>query len=208
MEGGVMSSIKEIVYRVWRKVDGGNLGDDSRFTYRELKGYVVAGIAQAMRDSYFAQRNLEDFKYGDDSIAYSYLATVSTDATKGLQYVTVTGKSISIAGNRFLDINSVNPASGVATMYIPLRTEEVFINKLQTSLPCINYFYKENNKAYFIGKKVTEAQVLVTEKYSIPADDDADLTLPSEVENMAFEAAYRLLVPLLPADRANDGVHL
>lgn len=202
-----MSSIREISYRLWRRLEGGFISDDTKWTYRELKGYVVGGIATAMRDSYFAQRNLEDFKYGDDSIAYSYPATVSTDATKGLQYVSITGKSISIAGNRFLDINSMNPASGLATMYIPLRTEEVFINSLQKSLPCITYFYKENNKAYFIGKKVNEPQVLVTEKYSIPADDDADLTLPSEVENMAFEAAYRLLVPFIPADRANDGVH-
>lgn len=200
------STAKEMVYRLWRRLEGGQIPDDTKYTYRELRGYIRSGIAKGLQDSYFQQRNLEDFKYGDDSISASYVANVLTDATKGLQYVELTSKTISIAGNRFTDINSVNPISAYAVQYIPIRLEERFIAGLQTEIPCMHYFYKENGRAYFYGKKVTEPSVLVTDRYAIPTVDDAELSLPEEFENQVLEGAFRLLMPPLPADRAIDGV--
>lgn len=200
------STLKEIVYRLWHKLEGHNqISDDSKYTYRELRGYVRSGIANALKNSYFEQRNLEDFKYGDDSLSASYLADVLTDSDKQLQYVELTSKTISIAGNRFTDINSANPVSAFATMYVPIRLEERFVAGLQ-KVPCMNYFYKEDGRAYFYGKKVNEAQVLVTDRYSLPNDDDKELGLPEEFENQVLEQAFRLLMPVLPADRENNGI--
>lgn len=202
-----MASIKDNVYRLWRRISGGNIPDDTPYTYRELRGYVVSEIKDALRTNYLEQRNVEDFKYGDDSISYSYIANVLTDNTTGLKYVELKGSPISIAGNRFIDINSINPVAIPAINYIPVRKEEMFLLKLQNDIPCMTYFYKDNGNAYFFGSKVNESSVLVSERYSIGDDDEIDLNIPEEIENKAFERAYRLLVPLAPADRINDGVN-
>ena len=102
-------NIKTLTYLLWRRVDGGIPTDDSRYTYRELKSYIVAGIASALKSSYFEQRNLEDYKYGDDSITTTYKTTIQTDSETGLKYVPLENKTISIAGGRFTNINSINP---------------------------------------------------------------------------------------------------
>lgn len=201
-----MGSLREITYRLWRRLEGANIPDDTKYTYRELKGYVTSGYKQALKNSYLEQRNVEDFKYGDDSISFSYTAPLLNDEAKELSYIELRGKPISFAGNRFVDINSANPASIFAQDYFPVRKEEVFLIRKQNDIPCMTYFYKEDKKAYFFGKEVKEQEVHVTERYSLSDDDDSDTGLPEEIENQAFELAYRLLVPVAPADRANDGV--
>lgn len=197
---------KELVYTIWRKLEGSNIPDDTRWTYRELLGYVKSGLAFTLKQNYWENRNFEDFKYGDDSIAVSYKATLEADPDKGLPYVEITGSTIGVAGNRMLEINSVNPISAYAVDYIPVRYEELFVIKKQPRTPCMTYFYKENGRAYFYGKGSYDTEVMVTEKYSVPSDDEAELNMPLDFQNQVVEQAYRLIMNAqAPMDRMNDG---
>lgn len=204
-----MSTLKELTYRLWRRLDGGNISDDTKYTYRELVGYIKAGIADALKQSYFEQRNLEDFKYGDDSISATYKATVRYDSEKGLNYVDVKSKTISIAGNRFTSISDVNPVSRFSTMYVPIRTEEILVRRLQPQIPCVVMFYREDGKLYFYNQEVKVKEVRVSDRYAIPTDDNSEMSFPSEFENKVLQAAFMIIMnPTVQPDRANDGVPL
>lgn len=203
-----MSSIKELSYRIWRRLENGSIPDDSRWTYRELKGYVISGIAKGLKDSYYEQRNIEDFKYGDDGITTSYKTTVNTDSETGLKYATLNNTTISIAGNRFTSINSINPIGKFAKTYVPIRLEERLIVSKTECVPDVVYFYKDGGKAMFFGDVEPDSQVYVSSRYAIPTDDDAELQMPEEFENAVIQSALALLMPSLnvPSDRENNGV--
>ena len=214
-------NIKTLTYLLWRRVDGGIPTDDSRYTYRELKSYIVAGIANALKNSYFEQRNLEDYKYGDDSITTTYKTTIQTDSETGLKYVplenktiiskydydTLVNKTISVAGGRFTNISSINPIGKYAKNYVPIRLEERIIVANQPCVPNVVYFYKQDGKAFFYGETPTESSVYVSDRYAIPNDDEAELTLPAEFENNIIQQALQLLLPnQVLSDRQNNGV--
>ena len=200
-------NIKTLTYLLSRRVDGGLITDDSRYTYRELKSYIVAGIASALKNSYFEQRNLEDYKYGDDSITTTYKTTIQTDSETGLKYVPLENKTISIAGGRFTNISSVNPIGKYAKNYVPIRLEERIIVANQPCVPNVVYFYKQDGKAFFYGETPTEYSVYVSDRYAIPTDDEAELTLPAEFENNIIQQALQLLLPnQVLSDRQNNGV--
>lgn len=200
-------TIRKLVFALWRKLENGNIPDDSRYSYRELKVYIVSGIANALKTSYFEQRNLEDYKYGDDSITTTYKTTIQTDSETGLKYVPLTNKTISVAGGRFTSINSINPIGKFAKNYVPIRFEEIIIVSNQPCVPNVVYFYKQDSKAFFFGTNPTEATVYVSDRYAIPNDDDAELTLPAEFENTVLQQALQIIVPAqFPSDRQNNGV--
>ena len=203
-----MANIKELTYKLWAKLDGGvQITDDSKYSYRELRGYVISGIASALKSSYFEQRNLEDYKYGDDSITTTYKTTVQIDSETGLKYVPLENKTISIAGGRFTNINSINPIGKYAKNYVPIRLEERIIVANQPCVPNVVYFYKQDGKAFFYGENPTEGSVYVSDRYAIPTDDNAELTLPAEFENIVIQQALQLLLPnQVLSDRQNNGV--
>jgi len=204
-----MSTLKELTYRLWRRLDGGNISDDSKYTYRELVGHIKAGIADGLLASYNFQRNSEDFKYGDDSITASYKATVKYDTDKSLNYVELKAKTISVAGNRFTQISDANQVNRFSTIYVPIRREEILLRRLQPQIPCVVMFYREDGKLYFYNQEVKTKEVLISDRYSIPTDDNSDLTLPAEFENKLIQNAFILLTnPMVQPDRANDGIPL
>ena len=200
-------NIKTLTYLLWRRVDGGIPTDDSRYTYRELKSYIVAGIGSALKNSYFEQRNLEDYKYGDDSITTTYKTTIQPDSETGLKYIPLVNKTISVAGGRFTNISSINPIGKYAKNYVPIRLEERIIVANQPCIPNVVYFYKQDSKAFFYGETPTEGSVYVSDRYAIPTDDEAELTLPAEFENNIIQQALQLLLPnQVLSDRQNNGV--
>lgn len=203
-----MSSVKEMVYRVWRRLEGSNIPDDSRYTYRELRGYIISGVAKSLRDSYYEQRNIEDFKYGDDGITTSYKTTVNTDSETGLKYATLDNTTISIAGNRFTSINSINPIGKFAKTYVPIRLEERLIVSKTECVPDVVYFYKDGGKAMFFGDVEPDSQVYVSSRYAIPTNDEAELDMSEEFESAVIQNALAILMPSLNvvSDRENNGV--
>ena len=201
-----MASTKELVYQVWMKLDGGKISDDSAYSYRQIKNYVVSGIGAALKASYFEQRNLEDYKYGDDGMTTTYKTAVLTDEETGLKYLPLQNTTISIAGNRFTSINSINPVGKFAKIYSPIRLEERLIVSLQPCVPNVTYYYKDRDRAWFYGENMDETSVYVSDRYALPNNDDADLRIPQEFENQVILGVLQILSPNMALqDNSNNG---
>jgi hypothetical protein len=201
-----MASTKELVYRLWRKLEGGYIPDDSKFTYRELKGYIRSGIGLALKQNYYESLNADEYRYGADTISATSTITVQTDAVTGLKFITLPASTINVAGNRQNIVTSKNPVARYTTSYVPVRAEEVFVARMQPSIPCVVLYYKEGSKLFFYNGEVTDKEVKLTQRYALPDDDDADLGL-DDYENQILAQAMQLIInPQIPSDRANDGV--
>lgn len=200
-----MSSIKTITYLLWRRIEGGDIPQTSRYTYKELREYAVSGLLESLKANYYEQLNSNEYRYGSDDITTTTTQQVKVDEVTGLQYVDVPLQTIKVAGNRMLSITSNNPVAVTAVRYVPVRREEVFVINLQPPVPCVVPYYREDNKAFFFGAKVDEKSLKVNQKYTVPTDDDAELTLP-ESEGAIIERALRLLGQQFASDRSNDGV--
>lgn len=200
-----MSSIKTLTFLLWRRLSGGDIPTDSPWTFKELREYIVAGVLEGLKANYYEQLNSNEYRYGADDITTTTTQQVKVDDVTGLQYVDVPLQSIKVAGNRMLSITSSNPVAVTAVRYVPVRREEVFVANLQPPIPCVVQYYREDGKAFFFGSKVDEKSLKVNQKYTLPTDDDAELTLP-ESEGAIIERALRLLGQQFPADRNIDGV--
>lgn len=204
-----MSSIRSLVWRVWRILDGGTPTDDSKFTYGELRDHVRSAIKVALKANYFEQLNAGESRYGDDSLAKAYDATIQEDVATGLKYVDLPGETISVpASSRTTTISDPNPFSIWATEYIPVRMEEAFSYKLQDDIPCVVLYTQVGDRIEFFNDEVeTGKAIKVIRKYSVTDDDDEELGLPGEYENQVVAQALQLANPMLrPDDRDNNGV--
>lgn len=205
-----MSTLKTLTYRAWRILEGGDIPDDSRFRYKEVRDHVRAAVAYALKQNYFESRNDEDgFKYGDDTITTVADVTTQEDTETGLVYITVGGDAVSVpAANRMLSIQEPNPYSRWAKTYIPVRSEERFVGQLQPDIPCVILYERNGDRITFYNGLVEAGEKLrLLQKYTITDDDDAELNLPSEYELQVVDSVTRLLDrEIRLADRENNGV--
>lgn len=194
---------------LWRNLEGGDIPDDSRFSEAELEKYIRGGLAQAMKQSFYEQLNVDSYRYGDDSISITYTVPVLKDTGEYgiLPYITLPADSISIPGGRSIDITDANPVSRNATTYLPQRVEEVFVGKFQPQVPCVVLYYMEGDKVVFFNGTVGSDEVRVRQRYAIPKDKDQELNFPQDFQNVILAEAIRLCnSEIKPQDRANDGV--
>jgi hypothetical protein len=207
-----MSSIKTLTYRVWRILEGGDIPDDSRFRYAEIRDHVRSAIAFALKQNYFESRNDEDgYKYGDDSITQTTGVETLLDDVSGLTYLELSEVSVSIpASNRLLSISEINPYSKTARRFIPVRSEERFLGQLQPDIPCVVLYERNGAKVTFYNDLVEPGEKLrVAQKYTVSQDDDTELGLPQEYELQVVDSVSRILDrEIRMADRANDGTPL
>lgn len=198
------NTVRDLTFRLWRRLENGDIPDDSRFTYKELSGYIKSAIAGALKANFFENLNANEYRYAGD-FTKTTPKTVDTD-DNGLQYVNIPYSTIKVPNNnRFLSITSTNPVSRFSVNYIPMREEEVFVAKLQPDVPGVVLFYTQQDKIFFYNNNVSDTTVNVHQKYTIPNDDDADIGL-TESENQIIEAALRLLGQPTISDRDNNGV--
>lgn len=201
-----MATIKEMVSRLWRRLDGGEPTDDSKFTYRELKGYIISGIAQSLKANYYESNNGgEEFKYGSDNISITTKQTVKLDAETGLKYIEVPTETIAVAGNRQTSITSLNPVSRYATTFVPVRNEEKSVARMQPAIPCVVLYYREDKKLFFYNNEVADTTVKLNQKYAIPNDDNAEITMPADAENGVIATAMQIMGVVVAADKDNNG---
>lgn len=203
-----MSTLKELTYRVWRILDGGNIADDSRFTYREIRDTVRSAIFSVLKANYFETRNSEDeFKYGNDDIFQELIIETKIDDSTCLPYIDVS-QSISVpATNRLLSISDINPYSRASKKYIPVRKEERFVGQLQPPIPKTVLYERTGGRIYFFNDTVKEGTPLkVVQKYAITDNDDEELNIPSEYELQIIDAVTKLLDREIRLhDISNDG---
>lgn len=199
-------TIKELTYQLWRRLSKGDIPDDTPHTYLELSLYVRQGLAIALKGNYYEVINNSDYKYNTADVTTTTIQTVKTDVATGLKYVDIPHKSVAVSSTRMLSITSVNPVSSTAVRYIPVRDEEVSVGRLQPPIPCVVLFYKDDNKAFFYNNEVKDTKVKVNQKYALPVDDNAEISIP-EAGSIIIENALRLMGQLPQvSDRNNDGV--
>jgi hypothetical protein len=204
-----MSSLKQLTYRVWRILEGGDIPDDSRFRYKEIRDHVKSAVFSALKQNYFEQLNAGESRYGDDQLSKIYDATVEEDISTGLKYITLPGEGISVpASSRTTSIQDPNPFSVWATEYIPVRMEEAFTYKLQDDIPCVVLYTQTGNRIEFFNDEIeTGKKLKVVRKYTVTDNDDEELNLPGEYELQIVDSVTRLLDREIRLnDRQNDGV--
>lgn len=202
------TTLKSLVYRLWHRLDGSIPNDDSKYTYRELKGYVKSAIAQSLKANYYETLNADEFRYGADNISATTTQTVKEDEETGLKYIDVPTETIAVAGNRQTSITSANPVSRYATQYIPVRNEEKFVARFQPTIPCVVLYYREGKKLFFYNSEVNDKVVKLNQKYAIPDDDNAEITMPTDAENGVIVTAMQIMGVPVASDRDNNGVSL
>jgi hypothetical protein len=201
-------TVKEIIFALWRKLSNGDIPDDSPYTYNELRIYVRSGLRTLMEDSYYKDINNDDTRYGADNISVTTTNTINTDATTGLKYITTTNSTVSVGGNRQVSITSANPVSRYAVNYIPIRQEEVLVNRLQDQIPCVVLYYREGDRFYFFNGETKDKTVKLTERYAIPSDDEAEIEGGTGIASRVIAAALQILMSVqVPADKNNDGTN-
>jgi len=198
-------NIRTTTFALWRHLEGGDIPESSKYTYKELREYVVAAYLESLKANYYEQLNSNEYRYGASDITTTTTQEVKVDDVTGLQYIDIPLQTIKVAGNRMLSITSPNPVSTSAIQYIPVRDEEVFVAKLQPPIPCVVLYYRSDGKAYFFNQKTLDKKVKTNQKYALPTDDDAELTLP-ESEGAVLERCLRLWGQQYPSDRNLDGV--
>lgn len=200
------TTIKELVYLVWRKLSDGDIIDDSKYTYRELRVYVESAIAEALKTNFYEHRGQDETKTGDDAITISYKAKMEKDE-EGISFITLKARTVSVPGNRTLTIQAANPIAVSATKFIPMKAHEVFVASLQPQVPCVSFYYREGNKAYFINPPTRDKIVRVAQGYSIPDDDGMEIQMPVEFQNKVVQSVLQLLAPkITEPDNINNGV--
>jgi hypothetical protein len=199
-------TVKEIIFALWRKLSNGDIPDDSPYTYNELRIYVRSGLRTLMEDSYYKDINNDDTRYGADNISVTTTNTINTDDTTGLKYITTTNSTVSVGGNRQVSITSANPVARFSTQYIPIRQEEVLVNRLQDQIPCVVLYYREGDRFYFFNGETKDKTVKLTERYAIPSDDEAEIEGGTGIASRVIAAALQILMSVqVPSDKNNDG---
>lgn len=196
-----------MVFKLWMNLDGGLPADDSRYTYKELRLYVRSAIAIGLKQNFYENLNSDEYRYGADNISVTSKVEVKYEDATGLNYIDAPTETISVAGNRLTSISSPNPFARYAITYVPIRQEELIHVRNQPSIPCVIMFYRDGNKLYFLNGEVKDKEVKLTQKYTIPEDDNTELSIPEDIENGIIDIARRLILnPVIPSDRNNDGV--
>ena len=201
-------NIKSLVYTLWRKLDGGEPSDDSKYNYSELKGYIRSGLKALMKLGYYNDINGDEFRYGADNLSVTTTNTIALDSVTGLKYITTTNETIVVAGNRQVNITSSNPVARFAVNYIPIRQEEVLVNRLQDQIPCVVLYYREGNRYYLFNGETKEKTVKLTERYAIPTDDTAEIVGGEDVANQVIQQALQIIMNgQVPSDKENNGTN-
>lgn len=204
-----MTTLKKLTYRVWRILEGGDIPDDSRFRYDEIKDHIRASVFTALKSNYFEGRNDEDgYKYGNDSVTVDSIVTTKHDDSMGIAYIDVEEASIAVpAVNRMLSITDLNPYSRGSKMYIPVRSEERFTGQLQPPIPGTILYERTGGKVYFYNEIIKAGcEVRLRQKYVVKDEDDSPLNLPLEYEAQIVDTVTRLLDrEIRMRDISNDG---
>lgn len=204
-------TIKELTYLLWRHLEGGNIPDDSRFTYRELRAHIKGIVFRYLKANYFEGLNSDEYRYGDDGLTTLYTVKVNYNDPKhgNLPYLVLPAKPMSLPGNRNVVISEANRISKWSKRFVPVRQEEVFVGSLQPNIPDVIQYYRSGTDMVFYNGPITDKELNVTIKYSLPEDDNVDIGVLNDYQHQIIIDAVRLVSgEIKPTDINNDGTHL
>lgn len=206
-----MSNIKDVVFAVWRELEGGFIPDDTRFTYKHIRTIIVSCVGELALDLSMKLRNANpDNPYPEYYNQYD--SKIEFDAKTGVNYANIQGKPISFNGVRSFDItDSVDSFHAKSVDYLPTTPQEWFNLKRLPRVPNVIHYMVGTNRVVFMTALVDPGSVTIQQGFSVPTagDENSDIgvNIPDEMGASVISRSLMLLrEELRPTDRANDGV--
>lgn len=205
--------LKDIIYTLWRELEGAYIPDDTRFNYNSIRTVVVACIGESALDLAFKLRNADP----DDPYPMyynQYTSEVKYDSTSKSYYADIKGKSLTFDGNRSFDVvASENSFHKHAIDFLPTNSREWFSLKKLPKVPNVVYYLIGTNRLTFMSDVVQVESVDISQGFSVPTsgneDEDAGINIPDEIGRSVLINALNILNGgVRQSDRANDGVPL
>ena len=204
-------NLKNIVYTVWRNLEGGDIPDDTRFNYGSIRTTIVGCVGDASLSLAFRLRNADaDSPY--PTYINDYESEVKFDPKGNLHYSEIQGRLLSFNGNRSIDLApSENYLHRLSVDFVPTNSREWFLLKKLPKVPGVVYYMIESKRVAFLGDVAGMDSVRISQSFTIPTigdeSDDENTEIPDEIGRVVMGQALDILNGnLRSSDRANDGV--
>lgn len=204
-------NLKDLIYTLWRNLEGGYIPDDTRFNYKSIRTVVISAIGEAALDLAFKLRRTDpDDPY--PQFYNEYESAVEYDKKGGNFYARIQGKSISLDGVRSFDVRlSEDYMHRLSTEFLPTNSREWFMLKKLPPVPKVIYFLVGTERIVFTADMSDVNSVLISQGFSVPLEGDEDtdvfVQVPEEIGRVVQVNALNILNGnLRQSDRANDGV--
>lgn len=205
--------LKDIIYTLWRNLEGGFIPDDTRFTYKSIRTVVLGCIGDAALDLAFKLRNADP---DDPYPRYynEYESEVKFDPQGNCFYSEIKGKSLTFDGNRSFDITLAEDyMHRFAVDLVPTNSREWFLLKKLPPVPKVVYYLIGTNRVIFTADMSEIGSVKISQGFSVPTegneDEDVSVIVPDEIGRAVLINALNILnANVRQSDRANDGVPL
>ena len=204
-------NLKDLIYTLWRNLEGGYIPDDTRFNYKSIRTVVISAIGEAALDLAFKLRKADpDDPY--PQFYNEYESAVEYDKKGGNFYARIQGRSISLDGVRSFDVRlSEDYMHRLSTEFLPTNSREWFMLKKLPPVPKVIYFLVGTERILFTADMSDVSSVLISQGFSVPLEGDEDtdvfVQVPEEIGRVVQVNALNILNGnLRQSDRANDGV--
>lgn len=204
-------NLKDIIYTLWRELEGGFIPDDTRYTYKNIRVVVLASIGEAALELAMRLRNADP----DDPYPtyYSeYEADIKFDSKGNNYYAELQGKPISFNGIRNYDVTpSENSFHLHAIDFLPTTHKEWFALKKLPRIPKVVHYIVGTTRMYFMENLEEGDLITVSQGFSVPTiggeDEDVTTNIPDEIARKVLADSLIILnQEVRQSDRANDGV--
>lgn len=203
--------LKDIVYTVWRELEGGYIPDDTRFNYKNIRTVVLGCIGESALDLAMKTRNLNP---DDPYPAYynEYESEVKFDDRSNNHYAEIKGRPFTFNGVRSYDVSfSENSYNAMAVDFVPTSHSEWFNLKRLPRVPNVIHYLSGVNRLNFLADMKEGDSVMISQSFSVPLvgdeNEDNKTNIPDEIGRSVITNTLIILRDeLRPSDRANDGV--
>lgn len=204
-------NLKDLIYTLWRNLEGGYISDDTRLNYKSIRTVVISAIGEAALDLAFKLRRADpDDPY--PQFYNEYESAVEYDKKGGNFYARIQGRPISLDGVRSFDVRlSEDYMHRLSTEFLPTNSREWFMLKKLPPVPKVIYFLIGTERIVFTADMSDVNSVLISQGFSVPLEGDEDtdvfVQVPEEIGRVVQVNALNILNGnLRQSDRANDGV--
>lgn len=186
---------------------GGQPSDDAPITLRQVAIEIVAEAAQAAKENFYENANVEAWNYVNDEYTTRYTGvTTATDSTTGLKYATLPAPVVGLPKNR--GIVKVYPGFGYKGDFLKIAAKDVSIYTEGPTIPKSVLYWLEGGKIYFYPCGLTvPSQVVVTMIGQLGTMSE-ELNVPAEALKLIEDRVVAKLQPMANTliDNTNDNI--
>lgn len=188
---------------------GGQPSDDAPITLRQVAIEIVAEAAQAAKENFYENANVEGYNYVNDSYTTRFTGvTVLTDNTTGLKYCTLPAPVVGVPKDRGL-VN-VYGGFGFSNSFFKIAAKDVSTYTNEPTIPKSILYWLEGGKIYFYPCGLTVPSVVVVTQIGQLGDLSEELNVPAEALKLIEDRVVAKLTPMAntPQDNTNDNISI